>query len=371
MKNNTINIAVFHELNKGGARRAANEFSRHLKRKNNIDLYFIDNKENIKEKKNFSQTFFYKFVPKEWKGNNWKTKLYKDTIELFKLYNLHKKIARDINAKKYDLVFIHGSKFTQAPFLLRLVKHKKVYYCQEPLRIAYEDILVTTKNLDFKRKVYEKINRLIRKTIDKSNALKADMILANSEYTKKFIHNAFNAEAKVCYMGVDIKMFYPQNCKKTSDVLFIGAYEFVDGYDLLKNALKLFNKKPIVKVLASEIKWIDDDDDLRKLYSSTKIALCLAYNEPFGLIPLEAMACGVPVIAVNEAGYKESVINDISGFLIKRNPGELKERIENLLADENLLLKMKLNTREYIKNKWTWTKNSLILEKTLKDFLHK
>ncbi len=366
-----MNIAVFHELNKGGARRAVNEFSSYLKKKNIVDLYFIDDKRNIKEEKNFNKVFFYKFIPKKWSGKNWKLKLYKDSIELVKLYILHKKIAKKINSKGYDLVFIHGSKFTQAPFLLRLVKQKKVYYCQEPLRIAYENILDTTKNLDLVRKIYERLNRLIRKKIDKSNALKADVILANSKYTKKFIYNAFKANAKVCYMGVDTKKFYPQNCKKTSDILFIGAYEFVDGYDLLKNALKLFNKKPIVKVLASEIKWIDNDNDLRKLYSSSKIALCLAHNEPFGLIPLEAMACGTPVIAINEGGYKESVVNNVSGFLIKRDPSVLKEKIDGLLTNDDLLRKMKLNTRKYISDNWTWEERSKFLEKTLKEFLQK
>ncbi len=366
-----MNIAVFHELNKGGARRAVNEFSGYLKRKNIVDLYLVDDKKNIKEEKNFNKVFFYKFIPKKWNGNNWKTKLYKDTIELVRLYNLHKKIAKSINFKKYDLVFIHGSKFTQAPFLLRLVKHKKVYYCQEPLRIAYENILDLTKNLDLKRRIYERLNRLIRKKIDKSNALKADMILANSRYTKKFIYSAFKINARVCYMGVDEKTFYPQKCKKTADILFIGAYEFVDGYDLLKETLKLFKKKINVKILASEVSWIDNDNDLRKLYSSSKIALCLAYNEPFGLIPLEAMACGTPVIAVNEAGYKESVVDNTSGFLIKRDSRSLKEKISKLLTNKNLLLKIKSNSRRYIEDQWTWNKKSLILEKTLRDFLKK
>src|SRR5258708_3905124 len=131
-----MKIAFFHEVHAGGARKTVNEFGKRLKHKHTVDMYYVDGKNDVAEEKNFHSVNFYKFTPKKWTGGNWKTKLYKDSIELIKLYNSHKKIARDIDIKKYDLVFIHPSKFTQAPFLLRFLKTKKIYYCQEPLRMV-------------------------------------------------------------------------------------------------------------------------------------------------------------------------------------------------------------------------------------------
>ena len=94
-----MKIAVFHELHSGGALRAVDEFVKGLKKDHQVDLYTTDN-----------------FTPKKWNGGNWKLKLYKDTVELYKLFKLHRKIAQEINEKEYDIVFIHPSQFTQRSF---------------------------------------------------------------------------------------------------------------------------------------------------------------------------------------------------------------------------------------------------------------
>ena len=126
-----MKIAIFHELDFGGARRASDEFAKRLNAISDVDLYYVDDKEG-NSKNVAKKVFYYSFFPKLWKGNDWMTKLYKDTIELIKLYNLHKKIASDIKSRSYDYVFVHPSKFTQAPFLLSFLKNKCIYYCQKP-----------------------------------------------------------------------------------------------------------------------------------------------------------------------------------------------------------------------------------------------
>src|SRR5256885_6808307 len=117
-----MKIAFFHELHAGGGRRSVNEFARRLRKNHTIDLYIVDEKQNENEKVFFDTVFFYPFKAKKWTGKDWKAKFYKDTIELFKLYFLHKKIAKEIDSRDYNLVFIDPSKFTQAPFLLRFIK---------------------------------------------------------------------------------------------------------------------------------------------------------------------------------------------------------------------------------------------------------
>lgn len=360
-----MKIAFFHELDPGGARRSVNEFSKYLREKHTVDLYVVDRQENLDERKFFDKVFFYKFIQKKWSGKDWKSKLYKDTVELYKLYNLHKKIAKKIESKKYDIIFIEPSRFTQAPFILRFLRTKKIYYCQEALRMVYEKQFAIQSELHPAKALYERLNRFIRKYIDKSNIKFADMILANSMHTKSNIKKAYNLDSHVSYMGVDPKIFYPLRIRKTIDILFVGAYEESDGYKLLSKAVEFLNPKPVIKVLAREKQWITNDSDMRELYSKTKIVVAFARLEPFGLIPLEAAACGTPVLAVNEGGYRESVVNGKTGFLVTRNPKVIADKISLMLQDSKAMEDMGKWAREYILKFWGWKKRTEELEKII------
>src|SRR5690349_18727077 len=130
-----MKIAIFHELHAGGARRAVNEFAIRLKKKNRVDLFLVDEKTSAEENIFFSTIRLFQFIPKKWQGKNWKVRLYKDSVELFHLNKLHKKIADEINQKGYDIVLVFPSRYTQAPFLLKFLKTKSVYFAMEPLRI--------------------------------------------------------------------------------------------------------------------------------------------------------------------------------------------------------------------------------------------
>lgn len=278
-------------------------------------------------------------------------------MELVKLYFLHKHIAAIIKNGKYDLIFINPSKFTQAPFILRFLKNT-VYFCQETLRIVYDNALNSTQSLPLPKKIYEKNNRTIRKWIDKDNILKAKIILVNSKYSKINIKKAYGKNAHVCYLGVDTKKFIPINLKKEHDLLFIGEKVGVEGYDLLKEMLALYRDKPSIKIITRTRsgKGISQDN-LIKEYNKAKIVLSLSKNEPFGLIPIEAMSCGVAVIAVSEGGLKESIVNGQTGYAINRDPLELRRKIDLLLRDENLRNKMGQNGRVHVENNFTWKKS--------------
>jgi len=363
-----MRIAFFHELHRGGARRASNEFAKRIKNKHQVDLYLVDDINEKSERQYYSNINLFTFKPKLWAGKNWRNKLYKDSVELCRLYKLHKKIAEIVNNKKYDLVFVQGSKYTQAPFILKFLKTKTIYYCQEPLRMVYEDALKINKNIGVFKYYYEQINRFIRKIIDRSNISYAGLVLANSEYTKRNIFNAYGISAKVCYMGVDVNVFSPQDVKKTNDVLFVGAYGYMDGYPLIEKILTKFRPKFKLAVLAAERKWINNDYEMSKLYSKSKLALALGVNEPFGLIPLEAMACGLPVIAVNNGGYKETVMDNKTGYLLPRDPKQIFEKISLLLENKDQLKTMSLNARKHVEDNWTWDKSVRRLLGIIKDF---
>ena len=74
-----------------------------------------------------------------------------------------------------------------------------------------------------------------------------------------------------------------------------------------------------------------DEKELIEMYSNCKGFITTAFYEDFGLTPLEAMASGKPVIAPNEGGYKETIIDGITGKLIDDiNPDKLAKAIQEM-----------------------------------------
>ncbi|MEK7533747.1 MAG: glycosyltransferase family 4 protein [Patescibacteria group bacterium] len=359
-----MKIAVFHELNQGGARRTVNEFTKRLREKHIVDLYIVDSEKNLEELPFFTNIFFYKFVPKKWHGGDWKIRLYKDTVEVLKLYILHRKIARIINNNKYEVAFIHPSKYTQSPFVLQFLKPFSIYYCQEPLRIAYEDIF-KQKKTDIFRYWYEKANRSLRMKIDAFNIRGVDKILVNSEFSKRNIANAYEKESEVCYLGVDTGFFKPCMGKKDTDILFVGSDDDIDGYPLLEKVVKHMNLKPKIKVINSKA-WASEAA-LLDAYQRARIVVCFAHNEPFGLIPLEAASCGSVAVVVDEGGYKESIIDGKTGFLVSRNPIEIAKKLDWLLSNLDKVSTISKIARENVVKNWTWDKSV----QTLWDILSK
>lgn len=352
-----MRIAFFHELPHGGARRVVSEFGKRLVKHHRVDLFYVDSKEDISVSF-FTHTYFFPFITEVWQGKAWRKRLYKDTIELFRLAQLHKTIAAQIDEAKYDFVFVHPSQFTQAPFLLRFVKTPKIYFCQEPLRIVYDTFLRKLPSVPLPKKLYEQGVRKLRKAIDRQNLDHAQLLLANSKFSKKWIKKAYGKSARVCYLGVDVDLFKPIVTEKIYDVLFLGQRLPIEGYDLLEDALLIFNGKPKVKIIERGVdgKGISDLE-LVEAYNKAKIVVCLSRNEPFGLTAIEAMSCGVPVIAVKEGGFQESVVDGKTGCLIQRNPRGLYNVLKKLLSDEKLREIMGSNARTHVVKNWTWEKS--------------
>lgn len=356
-----MKIALFHEVNPGGARRGANEFSRTLMRHGHrVDLFVVDSHSHPEEKPFFSQRFVYRFVPVAWSGHDWKARLYRDTIELVNLRHLHQRIARDIDARGYDVAFVHPSTYTQAPFLLHFLKTPTLYYCQEPLRLVYDPVCAIPSDLDPIRTTYEKLIRVIRKDIDAQNIKSADRVLANSRFTQEQILSAYGLDSTVCHMGVDTRIFYPDG-KKAVDLLFIGTRDTAEGYGLFQESLAHMKKPPSVRYLIRGENWTSNDGELRREYSRARIVICFGYNEPFGLIPLEAMACGAVVVALNEGGYRDSVKDGKTGVLVERDPKKIAKIIQTLLRKKVQVQHLCSAAKADIKLHWSWKKSTISL----------
>lgn len=348
-----MKIAVFHELHNGGAKRAVTEIGRHLKETDVVDLYVSGQKPDKEEKASFRRVYSFPFASKVWRRGDWLTKLYKDTYEYVKLLNHHKKIAEKLNKGNYDLVFIHPSQFTQAPFILLFVKATRIYYCQEPLRIVYDKALNDLSHIHGARKAYELAARTIRRVIDRVNLSRADYIFCNSEFSKDSIKKAYGVKAKVEYLGVDHKFFKPSKAAKRVDILYFGSHERIEMYELFKNAIKGLPKRINIQEHFPGHNWVSDES-LRKMYQESKLVVTLHKNEPFGLIPIEAASCGTVTIALDSGGHKESIIDGKTGFLVAQDQSVLTKRMLSFLANDAKRKLMESQARMNVISNWTW-----------------
>jgi glycosyltransferase involved in cell wall biosynthesis len=96
---------------------------------------------------------------------------------------------------------------------------------------------------------------------------------------------------------------------------------------------------------------------LKYYYSAADIFVTTPWYEPFGITPLEAMACGTPVIGANVGGIKFSVADGETGFLVPpADAGALADKISILLENEELCSKMKRNGFRRVNELFTWKK---------------
>jgi len=90
-------------------------------------------------------------------------------------------------------------------------------------------------------------------------------------------------------------------------------------------------------------------EKLTSMYASAKILIFTTENEPFGMVPLEALACGTPVIASNSGGVKETVQNGFNGILLDRmTPRSLAEATDHLLSDREKYAFLQQNARKSV-----------------------
>jgi glycosyltransferase involved in cell wall biosynthesis len=98
-------------------------------------------------------------------------------------------------------------------------------------------------------------------------------------------------------------------------------------------------------------------DVLKYYYAAADIFVSTPWYEPFGITPLEAMACGTPVIGADVGGIKYSVADNVTGFLVPpHQPETLANKILHLLSDEKLYRLMQKNAIKRVNKFFTWSK---------------
>lgn len=224
------------------------------------------------------------------------------------------------------------------------------------------------------------LNKGILKKLKERCLRKAKAVTVVSEYLKGIVQEfAPGIEPDVVSMGVDVSKFgkqyykpdyFGQGDKKV--ILFVGRLAEIKGVTYLIEAMKdidgvlvIVGDGPLKEKLKEQAKGFNEKviflgakthEELKTIYASADIFVAPSViakdggQEGFGLVMLEAMASGLPVVASDTGGISQLIHDGINGLLCKeRNVGQLKSNILRLMQDDDLYKKIVSGGDETVK----------------------
>ncbi|NNE32373.1 MAG: glycosyltransferase [Winogradskyella sp.] len=279
----------------------------------------------------------------------------------------------EFDLSDYELIL--SSSASVAKGVLTHQNQLHICYCHSPMRYAWDlyHQYLEESNFGLLKGLYAK--RVLHKmrTWDIINTNRVDVFIANSNYIKGRIKKIYNREAIVIYPPVDVNAFALEEKK---DNYYFTASRLVP-YKKIKLIVSAFNNMPDKKLIVAgegpelknikaiannniEILGFLESQELNKYMSKAK-AFVFAAEEDFGIIPVEAQACGTPVIAYNKGGTKETVVDQETGLLFNHQTEdaimEAVHKFENLQFDPKVV---RQNALRFSKERF---------EKEIKDFV--
>ncbi len=231
-------------------------------------------------------------------------------------------------------------------------------------------------------------------------AQQADLLLASTVEEADELVNSYGANPDRVFVvppGVDLATFRPLDRDEARQkigykggplLLFVGRLERLKGVEIAIRALALLSdrahpdlrllvlgedsrdgdesEKERLKAIASSLGVRDRVDflgsvahhELPYFYSAADACVMPSYSESFGLVGLEAQACGCPVVASDVPGLRSVVRDGVSGYLIDGNdPATYAERIGRLLADPQLAQQMGRHG-SLLAQRFSWTRTA-------------
>ncbi len=245
---------------------------------------------------------------------------------------------------RFDLVLSSSSAFAHG--ILTPVHTKHICYCHSPMRYAwdYTNEYIRERGGGFfgpmKRWLMRRILHDLR-TWDIASSDRPDIIIANSRTTQERIWKYWKKESEILYPPVDVNRF---EVGKTHEDYFL-IVSALTTYKKIEIAIQAFNRlkkhrlviigegedrnrlENMVESDTIEFLGKKSDADVAEFYKNCR-ALIFPGREDFGIVPVEAMASGKPVIAYGEGGVAESVLSGKTGiFFSEISPESLEDAL--------------------------------------------
>jgi len=394
-----VRIALYHNVGSGGTKRAIYEWVKQLAGNHSIDIYSLSTANHaFCDIRPFGRkNHIYQFKPRKLFNSPFgRINQLQRWRDLGDLDRLNEQIAADISAGQYDVVFANTCIFSSIPPLLKYLRIPSVFYLHEPFRrtivrnIQRPYFQESTWQIRFNR--YDPFIKLYQHRLDMLQskcAIGTSRLLACSQFLQKRIFADMGIEAQVCAHGVDLNGFQSTSSMwKQNYVVSVGEMTPRKGFDFIIESLsrippsirpplkiacnyKDLNELEFVQKLAGrrdvemEVLTNLGTEELKLLYSQSAMCVYAPVLEPFGLVPLEAMSCATPVVAVREGGVQESVVHEYTGLLVRRDPDEFAAGVQKLIHNPGLALEYGSNGRDHVVKNWSWDRAVANLERHL------
>jgi glycosyltransferase involved in cell wall biosynthesis len=393
-----MKIAIYHDLPSGGAKRALYEIARRLGHDHRLDLYTLSSADSEfgDLRPLTAGQYVYPFQALPLLGspfgrlNQWRRRR-----DLGCLDRLARQIAGDIDRGGYDAVYCHHSMWTKAPAVLGYLKTPTLYHIQEPLRQQYEPPIARPYDNQGWRRRADRLDPLIAAyrrrlaALDRAYTARATRLVANSRFSAANIQRAYGRPAELCYLGVDGECFRPLPAiSREKALLSVGALRPNKGFDFLVEALGRLDPavRPPLRLVANAddpleaaylrrlaaergvtltIETKVSDETLVRRYNQAAVVVYAPVREPFGFVPLEAMACGRPIVAVAEGGVAESVEDGRTGLLVERSTDHFAAALTRLLTNPALAEQLGQQGRRQALDRWSWKGSAECIERHL------
>lgn len=284
---------------------------------------------------------------------------------------------------KFDIVI--SSSHSCAKGIITKPRTLHICYCHSPMRYAWDNCHEYFEQYGIPALLKSRAKKMLHelRIWDRLAAERVDFFIANSNHIKRRIAKYYRKDSTVIYPPVETEKFTIIKPKQEGQYyLAVGRLTSYKRFDLL---IEVFNelKLPLVIVGAGKdeaalkkkagrfITFLGaiPDDELHETYERA-IALVFPQNEDFGIIPLEAMSCGRPVIAYGEGGALETIAPGVTGLFFESQTKEaLKKAIlefeamkwnREAIREQALKFSRKTfesNLKQYIFDKWLiWKK---------------
>ncbi len=261
-----------------------------------------------------------------------------------------------------------------------------ICYCHTPIRYAwdlYHQYLKASKlNKGIKGFFAKLIFHYIR-LWDYSSTNRVDYFIANSKFVAKRIKKIYNRDSTVIYPPVDVNKFELYS-KKENFYLAVSRMVPYKKVDLIVEAFsQMPNKKLIVIGDGPDFKNVTSKArknvellgyqpfEVLKNYMQKAKALIFAAEEDFGIVPVEAQACGTPVIAFGKGGALETVIDRKTGvFFSKQDVESLIEAVNRFerIEDQFDCITIRQNAERFNKERFKKEFKRFVSEKSQEFF---
>ena len=243
-----------------------------------------------------------------------------------------------LNLEKYDLIISSESGPSKGFKKRKNAFH--VCYCHSPMRYLWDLNNEYNQKFNFLEKVISGFVFPLLRKWDVKTAKNIDLIIANSNFVSKRISDYWMQKSKVIHPPINYANF---NISDNIDDYYLVLSRHVPykKIDLVIQAFNTNNKKIIIigegpdtkkikKLSKSEkiifLGWLDDES--KKQYLSKCKALLFPGIEDFGIVPIETMASGRPVIAYKKGGAMDYIKENINGlFFDDQSPESLNSKI--------------------------------------------